>query len=237
MEKATLSKEKFPELINQIITKNKLFAPVKENDFSLFKQVQEASEIDTSYVNTRVPPKSILFKQTETLFRFTPGKKGNVEAIPEENDKIVVFAIRSCDARAFALLDPIFFGEFEDPYYSAKRRNSILIGLSCNNPGPTCFCTSYGDSPASKDYVDILFTDIGDKYFIEGNTEIGKKFLEENKKFFDSASSENQKSRDKLEEEAIGRIKRTMELDGVAEKLDGMFEHPIWYEIARKCIM
>jgi ferredoxin len=27
-----------------------------------------------------------------------------------------------------------------------------------------------------------------------------------------------------------------MKLSEVAEKLDGMFEHPIWYESARKCI-
>ncbi len=236
MDNAILSKEKFPELINLITTKNKLYAPVKENGFSLFKQVKDATEIDTSYVNTRVPPKSIIFKQTETLFRFTPGKKGSVEAIPEEKEKIVIFAIKTCDAKAFALLDPVFLGDFKDPYYSAKRKNSVLIGLSCNNPGPACFCTSFDDSPASKEYVDILFTDIGDNYYIEGNTEIGKKFLEEHKTLFDSASSENQKSRDKVEREAIGKIKRTMKLTGIAEKLDGMFEHSIWYESARKCI-
>ena len=236
MEKAKITKEKFPDLIKQIMEKDKLFAPVKENGFSLFKQVKKASEIDTSYVNTRVPPKSIIFKQTETLFRFTPGRKGKVEALPEENERIIIYAIRTCDAKAFALLDPVFFGDFEDPYYSARRKNSILIGLSCNNPGPVCFCTSFGDSPASKEYFDILFTDIGDSYFVEGNTENGKKFLDEHKTFFDSASTGDQNSRDIVEKEAIKKIKRIMKLEGVAEKLDDMFEHPIWYEAARKCI-
>jgi len=236
MKEVILTGEKYPELMNQLIKKYRLFAPIKENGFSSFKQIEDVSEIDTSFLNTRVPPKSIIFKQTETLFLFTPGKKGEIIPVKQENAKSIVYAIKTCDAKSFAILDSVFFGDYEDPYYAAKRKNSILIGLSCNEPAATCFCTTFDDSPASKEYVDILFTDLGNQYFVETNTEKGEKLIEENKEFFKTPTSKDKELRYSIEKLATAKIKRSMNLDGIAEKLDKMFDHQLWYEYAMKCI-
>ncbi len=236
MENLVIQTEKLSEWVNEIIKKNKVFAPVKETDFSNFKIVNDYSEIDLSFLLPMVPAKKILFKQTETLFLFTPGSKGEVKSKEISDEKLVIFSIRSCDAKTFSILDPVFLGDYVDPFYKKRRENSILIGLSCNKPNVNCFCTSFGDSPASRDYVDILLTDLDGKYLVEIVTERGKKFIDDYKKFFASASKEDLESKEKVEKLAIEGITRKMKLEGVSEKLGKMFEHPIWYENAMKCI-
>ncbi|OLS33255.1 MAG: Sulfhydrogenase 2 subunit beta [Candidatus Heimdallarchaeota archaeon AB_125] len=236
MENLVIQTEKLSEWVNEVIKKNKVFAPVKETDFSNFKIIDDYSEIDFTYLLPRVPAKKILFKQTETLFLFTPGSKGSVQTKEISDEKLVVFSLRTCDAKTFSILDPVFLGDYADPFYKSRRERSILIGLSCNKPNVNCFCTSFGDSPASSDYVDILLTDLDGKHLVEVVTERGKKFIDNYKKFFTSASKEDLDSKKKVEEQAIKGITRTMKLEGIPEKLDKMFEHPIWYENAMKCI-
>ena len=75
MENLILQKEKFPEFINRLTSDNIVYGPVKEDGFSLFKQIKESKEMNLKYLLTRVSPKSLIFKQTETLFKFIPGGK------------------------------------------------------------------------------------------------------------------------------------------------------------------
>ena len=191
-------------------------------------------EINMKYNNTKVPPKSLLFCQTETLFKFTPGTKGKIQSPDIDNGKKAVFGIRPCDAKSFAIIDPIFKEDFEDPFYVAKRDNLLLVGLSCTNPYPNCFCTSFKDSPASSKYVDVLLTDIGDKYFVEVNSEKGKQVVKS--KLFKSAAKSDETKKKEVEKKAIDSIKRIQKVDKIAEKLDKIFENPFWKEVADKCL-
>ncbi|MCK4971876.1 MAG: 4Fe-4S dicluster domain-containing protein [Candidatus Heimdallarchaeota archaeon] len=236
MESLVISKENFPEIINTIILSYRLFAPTEENGFSVFNIIKDYSEMDLSYLNSRMPPKALLFNQTETLFLMEPGAKGTIKPKEIRNEKTAIFAIRPCDAKGFRILDPVFLGDVVDPLYKANRDNSVLIGLSCNQPDSSCFCTSFGDSPASGKYVDILFTDIGENCLVEVITEKGKGFVNDFSRFFSPASSEEIKAKNVKEKEAIKSIKRNLKIEGIEEKMDKMFNHPIWEEYAKKCI-
>jgi ferredoxin len=229
-----LLKDDLKKFITELIGKYKVFAPVDDNDTTLFKEIKNPKEINMKYNNTKVPPKNLLFCQTETLFKFTPGTKGTIQSPDIDNGKRAVFGIRPCDAKSFAIIDPIFKEDFEDPFYVTKRNNSLLVGLSCTNPYPNCFCTSFKDSPASSKDVDILLTDIGNKYFVEVNNEKGKQVVKS--KLFKPATSADEKKKKDVEKKAIDQIKRTQKIDNIAEKLDKIFENPFWKEIADKCL-
>jgi len=192
--------------------------------------------MNLEYLLPRIPTKSIFFKQTETLFKFSPGRKGVIKPIEIPKEEYVIFGIRPCDARSFTMLDPVFQGDYKDPFYNSKRENATLIGLSCNQPEINCFCTSFDDSPASSKNVDILFTDISEKYFVEIVTEKGEKLISKIKALFESASKEDEDAKKKVEEEAIKSITRKMDLDGIVLKLDKMFDHELWHNTAMKCI-
>jgi len=234
MSSYILLKEDLPKFIKELIDKNKVFAPVDDNGITLFKEIKNPKEINLKYNNSKLPPKNLLFCQTETLFKFTPGTKGEIKPPDIDNGKKAVFGIRPCDAKSFAIIDPVFKEDFEDPFYLSKRENLLLVGLSCTTPYSNCFCTSFEDSPASSKNVDILLTDIGNKYFVEANGEKGKQIVKS--KLFKSAAKSDEISKNEVEKKAKDQIIRYQKIDGIAEKLDKIFENHFWKEVADKCL-
>jgi ferredoxin len=218
-----------PKFIDVLTEKYKVYAPVEQNGTILFKQIKKSSEI--SFCNSIVPPKALLFPQTETLFKFTLGK-GEIEVVESKDEKVIIFGIRPCDARAFTILDYVFKDDYEDPYYLKKRKNTILIGLSCTQPTFNCFCTSFDDGPTSSKHVDILLTEIGGRYYVDIESEKGKQLS----KHFKPASKEESKKREEVERGAINTISRHQKTNGIVERLDKIFEDQFWERVAMKCI-
>lgn len=236
MEKFTLSKSEVPKFIEAISSQNTVYAPVNEGDLTLFKQIQSPSEINIDFSNSDMPPKALIFPQTETLFKYVPGKKGKIDPVQLNEKKSVIFGIRPCDAKSFAILDQVFTGDYEDPYFNARRKNSVLVGLSCSKPGPNCFCTSFDDSPASAKNVDVLLTDIGDGYYVEVTSSKGKQLIAIADKLLKPAEVSDQEKKQEKEKRVIEKISRRQNTIGVPEILDRLFESPFWKSVALKCI-
>lgn len=235
MDKLLLSKVDLPKFVNELLNKNNVFTPVKKNDTIIFEQIKKSNEMNLDFCNSQVPPKKLLFHQTETLFKFTPGTKAKIESV-DIDEKKVIFGIRPCDAKAIAILDRAFEGDYEDPYFLTRRKNTTLIGLSCNKPEINCFCTSFDDTPASPKYVDILLTDIGDKYYVEVTSDKGKQLTKGLSTLFKPAKESDEKKKKETEKKSIDMISRYQKTDGITEKLDKIFENPFWKEVAFKCI-
>ena len=240
MDNLILPKEKLADLLAEIVAKFTLIGPKEETGFTEFREIKDPSEINLDYLLSRVPPKSLLFKQTETLFTFTKGKEIKVETPKIDPGKRIIFGIRPCDARGYDLLNPVFDGrdegDYKDPFYVLRKNRSTLIGLSCTEPEVNCFCTSFGDSPTSTKHVDILFTDLGEKYYIEVITEKGEDLINNLSKIFSKATEEDTKAKNKVEKTAVSAITRRMNTEGVVEKLGGMFKHDYWHQVAMRCI-
>jgi ferredoxin len=235
MDKMILSKNNFPKFINELIKKNNVYAPVENNGSIIFNFISKPSEMNLEFCKSEIPPKRLLFNQTETLFKFTPGTKAKIESV-DINENNVIFGIRPCDAKSIAILDHAFSGDFDDPYFLKRRENTLLIGLSCNEPEINCFCTSFKDSPASAKYVDILFTDIGDRYYVDVTTDKGNQLTTSLKSYFQPAKKSDIKLKNDIEKKAIDSISRFQKTDGISEKLDKIFENPLWKEISLKCV-
>lgn len=235
MDKMILSKSDLSKFVDELIKKNKVFAPVTSKDTIIYKEIKKPSEMNLDFINSEIPPKALMFHQTETLFKFTPGTKGKIESV-DVDEKKVVFGIRPCDAKSFFILDPVFSKDFEDPYFITRRKNTILVGLSCIKPGVNCFCTSFDDSPASSKSVDILLTDIGDKYYAEVISDEGKQVVKSSVKLFKSATEADDKQKKDAEKKAIETITRQQKTEGIVEKLDKIFEHRYWKDVAAKCV-
>jgi ferredoxin len=132
------------------------------------------------------------------------------------------------------MLDHVFADEYADPYMT-KRENTVLVGLTCLDPGATCFCTSVGGGPSATEGTDILLTDLGDAYFVEIVSEKGKKLVD-SVDVLAPAAEKDEKKKKELEEKARTAIKRVMHTEGIQEKLDTLFESPLWRKIALKCL-
>jgi hypothetical protein len=49
--------------------------------------------------------------------------------------------VHACDIFAINILDRVFSGKYNDPYFQARRKNIAVIGNDCS-PDPHCFCRS-----------------------------------------------------------------------------------------------
>ncbi|UCG36100.1 MAG: 4Fe-4S dicluster domain-containing protein [Candidatus Bathyarchaeota archaeon] len=232
-----MEKKRIPKLIKELTKEHEVFAPVKKESLVFFEKVSPGSEISLDFQNTTKSPKEVLFPQTEILFTYDIKKNGvEIEKAPELRKKIALLGIRPCDAKALSLLDKFFSsGDHKDFYFSEKRRNTTTIGLACNRPISTCFCTSMGGAPFGKEGMDLLLQDINDKYLIETVTEKGDKLVEKLPWLEDAEKADIEKARD-LARDAERAV--TSEISGmsVTKKLDGMFDNPLWDQIYKKCL-
>jgi len=90
-----------------------------------------------------------------------------------------VIGIRPCDARGMALLDLNFdTHEYKDPYWIKAYQATTFVGLACDAPYTTCFCTTAGCGPYHEQGLDVLLADNGDHYLAKVLTEKGAAFLE-----------------------------------------------------------
>ncbi|MEW5759404.1 MAG: 4Fe-4S dicluster domain-containing protein [Candidatus Thermoplasmatota archaeon] len=230
-----LRKTSVKELINEL-KKYEVYAPIKNDSIVSFSKFDGKNELYLDFINSIVPPKSILFPQTEKMFEFIINKEGINIKQNENKKEIVIFGIRPCDAKSFKILDPLFKEKYVDTYYQEKRDKLILIGLACNEPDINCFCPSFNETPYSTNGLDILLTDLGDRYTVDVITENGKKIIDENRKFFEKANDIDINKRNELHKSSLAKIKRKIEIDGTSEKLGLIYEHQFWSNIAKRCI-
>ena len=238
MQNKILKKDRIAGFLDHLAASHNLIAPVSEDKaFTVFKKVLSAAEVDLNFTNTLIPPKNYFFPAAEKLFTFSTNGGDIIIEEPQRSEVSVIFGIRPCDIKSLSLLDPVFYGAFPDTYYSSKRENTLLIGLSCREVLPTCFCKAFGTHPTDGVGADLMLTDLGNYYLVEILTAKGSSLLERNTGFFsdettDSAVLEKELLKDKLSADFI----RKPDLSGVKQILDKVFEHPYWGELAAKCI-
>ena len=229
-----IDKNKIHQFIKQTLSSYVVLGPVKDNNLVLFKQITNLKEITLDFTNSQLPPKSLYFPQTETLFRFTKDENIEIET-PKNDNKTLIFGMRPCDAKSLKLLDQVFSGEYKDSLFLSRRKNTTLVGLTCNNPPVNCFCTSVGGSPDDTTGLDVLLTDIGEKYFVEVLTKKGKHLVESFDRF-KPAKNQDKKKKAEISRKARESIQRIAKTEKIEQILDEIFENNYWAEIARKCL-
>ena len=233
MKQAVVQKDDFTSFIRSIGKECRVYGPAKVGDVICLAEITDGQEIELTYANSRVGLKSLFAPQHETICTFEGGAGRDVR-LPDE--KAFVFGARPCDARALPIMDKVFGGEIEDPYYLSRRNNTLVISLACNDPSGTCFCTALGGSPSGKQGSDILAFDLGDVLLLEETTAKGREFIEKHLELFQPAIKTHLKCRDDLASEAVKKIADTVEMQGVTKKLESCFESPIWDEIHEACL-
>ncbi len=156
-----MSKEKFPEFVELIKSKGKLFGPVKQKEKYSFEEIKDFSELDFDYQRTIISPKKFITPAKYSTLRFV--KFGQTEVLPDDEPQIVM-GVHPCDIHAIKILDRLFLGNIKDPYYAKRRENLIIIGHSCL-PDDKCVCQSTGTDMV-EDGFDLFLTELDDFYLL-----------------------------------------------------------------------
>lgn len=228
-----ISKKDIAGLLDKLIAEYQVIAPVKEGAYSVFKQIKSGNEADFSSKNSKIPPKGILFPQSEKLFSYSVTPEGAKVEECIDSAKKVLFGVRPCDAKSLLLLDNVFKNDkYEDPYYLTRRDNTILVGIGCNDPASTCFCTSMNSGPFEAAGLDLLLVDTGDNYVVEAISDKGKELAA--KLGLSAAGDADKAAAAKVKEAAEVTCK--VNTEGLKAKLDANFYDEIWDRIHEKCL-
>ncbi len=240
MSEVIIPKDELASFVGRLLESYEVFAPVARGGMYLFERISAADEADLSYKNTRLSPKGAFLPQSERMFEFTvaPGKEesGILKEAPKEFRERVLLGLRPCDAQAFKLVDVNFITkEYTDPWWARRREKAILVGLGCNEPRSTCFCTSTGGGPFSEKGLDVLLYDLGESFLARAVTEKGEQIVS-----FCSgkAPGESLKSKAReLEAAARAKIRKSLPVDKLKEKdLLELFNGKFWEKIEFACI-
>jgi ferredoxin len=225
-----ISKNQLPQALDILAAASRVLAPMQIEGVTRFAPWGQAGESALGVGNTLIPPKDVLFPQSEKLFQYqVTGEGAEIEPVSAAAVETVIFGIRPCDVRSIQALDQVFLTRgYADETYQVRRDHTLLVALGCSQPLPTCFCASMGIDPLRADGADVMMWDLGDVYGLEGLTDKGKTMLQAIAVFTTEA--------DQKPPAATGKFTLEVDMDGVPAKLHQMFEHPIWDRWYQKCL-
>jgi sulfhydrogenase subunit beta (sulfur reductase) len=160
----------------------KLIGPVQDKGLCNFKELADGQLPDFDFGNTRLSPKAVVFPQSEDMFTYTLNE-GDEDAhrlreAPKDYGPRVLFGVRPCDAKAVQLVRMNFDTQtYKDPYWLNLFNATVFVGLACDTPCRTCFCTTAGSGPYNEEGLDVLLSDKGDHYLAKSLSEKGAALL------------------------------------------------------------
>ena len=202
---------------------------------------EEADDVLFEFANTTMSPKDFFFPQTEVLMNFV-NKEDDEEGMIMKpvgflETPRALMNIRPCDAKAFKFMDIIFCQDdfTDDVYWRNKRENTTLVGLACNDPCPSCFCTSMKCGPHNEEGLDVLLVDLGEKFLARPLTEAGEELTSE----LPGAEAADTDQAAELKAKAEAKLGEgvTVSLDKAAEKeLVPLYDDPMWDKVFESCL-
>ena len=241
MSSKIFKKEEWLNTLDGLKDSYRIFVPVKEGDFHNFAPMENGTKPNFDFRNSRLSPKSVVYPQSERMFEYSTDQEdpeANIlKEAPKEYVPQAIVGIRPCDAQAFQIVKLNFDNpEYRDPWWVQRLESTLLVGLGCNEPSSTCFCTSVGGGPFSEKGLDALLYDMGEKYIIKGLTEKGEEFLKKTEGG-STADKSAIKEAESLEASASKKITTSVPTDKLKEKVvTDLFDASFWEEVAFACL-
>ena len=239
--KRRLDKKDVAPFLQDLIGRYDLYAPVQlAEGVSVYRKIDRPEEVNFNLLNPQKPLKEVFFPQSEVMFCYRKtGKKSEITPAEGAQRERVVFGARPCDIEAISLIEAVYCGkEYTDVYFKNRREATIVIGMACDKPLSTCFCTTTGGGPFVRQGSDLFLIDLGNAYLVEALTEKGMRFGEN--RYLKAASPEDSALADELEKKACRKMESTahpgLSVEGIEKRLDALLESPFWDRLHEKCI-
>jgi sulfhydrogenase subunit beta (sulfur reductase) len=241
MTQKIFTREEWLKALEGLSDAYRVFVPVKDGDFHVFKPLNGEKRPDFDFQNTRMSPKSVVYPRSERIFEYTLDENDPDANILKESEKDyspqAIVGIRPCDAHAFQIVKLNFDNpEYRDPWWVQHFESTTLVGLGCNEPCSTCFCTRVGGGPFNGKGLDALLYDLGETYLVKGLTEKGEAFLKRVKGGTEADDAAKSKAKG-LEASAPKKIDVTVPTDKLKDKvINELFDAPFWEDVAFACL-
>ena len=239
MKVIKIDKTNWAKGIKNLRNSYNLTGPVQGGKFYNFKNLDNGEVPDLNYSNTRLSAKSIVFPQSEVMLTYTIDASKDdhhlMKEIDTDHSPRALIGLRPCDAKALTLVKLNFdTSNYKDPYWLKAYEATTFIGLACDDPSSTCFCTTAGSGPYNEEGLDLLLIDSDDHYLAKVITEKGATLLKSagwETEAGDISIIETKKS------DAEAKITSKIRPDKLKEK-DTLEIHsaPFWEDVSFACL-
>ncbi|MDX1664503.1 MAG: 4Fe-4S dicluster domain-containing protein [Candidatus Promineifilaceae bacterium] len=226
-------------MVEGLIEENEVFGPRWRdrdrdgNKIYRFLKVDSFDELEMDYTRTYSSPKNFFLPYQECLATYRLGDADWEQAIEYRVNPRVIIGMRACDINALRKLDEVMLKSvYPNPYYAARRRNTVIIGLD-HEPLEDCFCRSMNADIALSGF-DLFLTDIGDRYFVAINSDSGFRMVT---RWGGEPVTEADQEAFKRAKQAIeSKFKTQVDVTIVPELMDLEFESEIWKKWGEMCL-
>jgi ferredoxin len=235
LEAKVIAKAELTNWLRSLNDKFEIIAPVNEDGVTVFRPIEDTSCIDLTTTPATGTLREHFTPKTETLFEYelSPTLDAEIKPVEPEAKERLIFGVRACDAAALRYIDAVYsMVEPRDELYFVRREHTIIAGVFCNEPAWSCFCTEVGDFLTNPIEMDLFFTDIGEKFFVEVFTPKGAELV--NTTQFQLATDEDKQAVEAIKSKALSRLPKLV--DHAQACLSYEWEHPIWIKLAQKCL-
>lgn len=212
MRMFSITEESLKVFLRELSLKHVLIAPFERDGYFEFDVLKNPDVINLNYTNTRLSPKRFFLPQRQLVFKHYPRKGFTEES--KEYSSFVLFGIRPCDASALSVLDNILLKPpYKDASYENRRKNAIVISLSCTKPMAECFCNVFETGPIRGMGEDLTFTPTRRGFIVEAKTPRGVSVIEEFGKLFRKADEEMLEEYSRLISKVLDEMNRRLKVD------------------------
>ena len=208
-------------------------APVEQNGKYAFRRLALWSEACLDYQRTLLPPKKYFLPPKDTLFQYREGQ-GYVPCDVAADRRIVLFGVHPCDIYGLNILDQVFSGKYNDPYYQTRRKNIAIIGIDCT-PDEHCFCRSMRADFVERGF-DLFFQDLGDRYQVMVATALGDDMVLATGPLFEpvtQADHDEYKRRSSAKRRAF---QLEVEIRDLPEIFEMEYDSSLWNRVGDRCL-
>lgn len=223
-----------PALVNAFLQTHEVVAPVVSGRSYAFRAIESFDEIALDYNTTIMPLKKYFLPPRETLMEFD-AEAGEVVPFAAEITPRVIFGAHACDVNAINRTDLVFRdGEYPDPYYTARRKATLIIGISCT-PTETCFCNLW-DADDTRYGYDLFLHDIGGKYLVSMASVEAATVLESACNPREATDEERVAFKRITHEHHEKLVGNAPDIQDVAMLMDAFHSDPFWDELGSRCL-
>lgn len=232
-----IAKANLAKLLAAMAAEARLYVPAASDGIVNFVPWQEGLEVAFAALNVLVPPKEFFYPQTETVLKYVVGEDLLLDDFAcKAGEKAVLFAVRPCDVSSFTMMDKVYLDDPVDEAYRRRRENTAVVALGCAEPDEACFCQSFDINATKAPGADVLAIDTGYDLVFVAQTQKGEDLLTGlNGLLSEGTSGDENKVKDEQEKIKEAYITR-VSVQGIAEKLDGMFADAYWDRLYKRCI-
>jgi formate hydrogenlyase subunit 6/NADH:ubiquinone oxidoreductase subunit I len=198
-----------------------------------FLPVTEFDQLDLGYESTEYSAKTYFLPFEENLSTFSFTDDDWQQEIRYRVQPRAMIGLHPCDINGLLKLDKVLARDFfPSPYYLARRRNTLVVGID-HEPCERGFCRSVDADTVQRGF-DLHLTDLGDRYFVAIGSDRGYSLLQQvpAREIGDDDTRDYLAERRRIDAVAQDRVP----VHNLPNLLDIEFDSEVWRHWGGKCL-